>query len=111
MTAHRGNPCWIITVVAFLIEEIHARLRSTNREHLLRGRRTITTVDGLLRNILVPLFKESEVVLVLASVVFFRKLKHLGVFLIVDFHSSNQRHSTDLRPSLTQNLAPMAFLR
>jgi len=111
MTTHRGNPWWLITVVALLIEEIHARLWSTNREHLLSGRRTITTFDRLLRSVLVPFFEESEVVLVLASVVLLRKLKHLGVFLIVDFHSSNQRHRTDLRPSLTQNLAPMAFLR
>jgi hypothetical protein len=111
MTAHRGNPWWLIAVVALLIEEIHTRLRSTYREHLLRGRRTITTFDWLLHSFLVPFFEESEVVLILASVVLFWKLKHLSIFLVVDFHSSNQRHRTDLRPSLTQNLASMAFLR
>lgn len=112
MTSHRGNPGWLITVVTLLIEEIHAWLRSTNREHLLRGRRTIITFDRLFsHSVLVPLFEESEVVLILTSVVLFRKLKHLGVFLVVDFHGSNQRHRTDLWPSLTQNLASMALLR
>ena len=114
VAAHRGNPRWLIpTVVACVVQKIHARLRPTNREHLLGGRGTLTALDGLLRSgcFLVPLLEESEVVLVFSTGVLLRQLQHLVVFLIIDFHGANQRHRPNLRPPLTQHLTPVALLR